>query len=409
MGRFTGILGMLTVMAVAYAFSTNRRAIRYKTVAWGLGLQIAFAFLVMRSNVGQLIFAKLGAGANWLLDFAYYGSTFVFGDLGKKNSPLGFFFAFQALPTIIFIAAFFAVLYYLGVMQLIVKAAVMTNLMGASGAESLNVAASIFMGQTEAPLTIRPFLPEVTRSELMTIMTSGMAHVSGGMMAAYIAYGIEAKHLLAAVIMTAPGTILLAKILVPETEKPLTAGRVEMAEMERDANILGAISRGTVDGLHLALNVGAMLISFIALIYLVDGCFNGAHNLLAAHGIGWFPSSAEQILGWVFAPVAWLIGVPWRECPAIANLLGLRLVTNELVAFQRLGPMQAQLDPRTYTIATFALCGFANLSSIGIQIGGIGALAPNKRTELAQLGLRALMAGTMANLMSASIVGIMMR
>ena len=296
-------------------------------------------------------------------------------------------------------------------MQLVVKAAarVMTSLMGASGAESLNVAASIFMGQTEAPLTIRPFLPEATRSELMTIMTSGMAHVSGGMMAAYIAYGIQAKHLLAAVIMTAPGTILLAKILVPETEKPLTAGRVQIADMEQDANILAAISRGTIDGLHLALNVAAMLISFIALIYLVDGIFAGVHHLLAAHGVPWFPSSAEQIPGLAFSPIAWVIGIPWHDCPIVANLLGLRLATNELVAFQRLGPMQNTLDPRTYTIATFALCGFANFSSIGIQIGGIGALAPNKRTELAQLGLRALMAGTMANLMSASIVGIMLR
>jgi concentrative nucleoside transporter, CNT family len=410
MDRFTGILGMLTVLGLAYAFSSNRQAIRYKTVAWGLGLQIAFAFLIMRWEYGRLFFEKLGAAANWLLDFAYYGTSFVFGDLGQKNSPRGFYFAFQALPTIIFIAALFAVLYYLGIMQLVVKAAarVMTSLMGASGAESLNVAASIFMGQTEAPLTIRPFLPKVTRSEMMTIMSSGMAHVSGGMMAAYIAYGIQAKHLLAAVIMTAPGTILLAKILVPETEKPLTAGRVETVQMERDANILGAISRGTIDGLHLALNVAAMLISFIALIYLVDGCFGAAHNVLASHGIGWFPSSVEQIFGWIFSPVAWLIGIPWRDCPTIGNLLGLRMVTNELVAFQRLGPMQSTLDARSYTIATFALCGFANFSSIGIQIGGIGALAPNKRTELAQLGIRALMAGTMANLMSASIVGIMM-
>ena len=410
MDRFTGILGMLTVLGLAYVFSANRQAIRYKTVAWGLGLQIAFAFLIMRWEYGRLFFEKLGAAANWLLDFAYYGTSFVFGDLGQKNSPRGFYFAFQALPTIIFIAALFAVLYYLGIMQLVVKAAarVMTSLMGASGAESLNVAASIFMGQTEAPLTIRPFLPEATRSEMMTIMTSGMAHVSGGMMAAYIAYGIQAKHLLAAVIMTAPGTILLAKILVPETEKPLTAGRVENVQMERDANILGAISRGTIDGLHLALNVAAMLISFIALIYLVDGCFGAAHNVLASHGVAWFPSSVEQIFGWMFSPIAWLIGIPWRDCPAIGNLLGLRMVTNELVAFQRLGPMQSTLDPRSYTIATFALCGFANFSSIGIQIGGIGALAPNKRTELAQLGLRALMAGTMANLMSASIVGIMM-
>ncbi|MGD0956311.1 MAG: nucleoside transporter C-terminal domain-containing protein [Candidatus Acidiferrales bacterium] len=411
MHRFVGILGIVFVIGMCVLFSTNRRAIRYKTVAWGLGLQIALAFLVIKWSYGQLVFNKLGAGAKWLLDFSYYGSSFVFGDLGQKDSPRGFYFAFQALPIIIFIAAFFALLYYYGIMQVIVKAAarVMTRLMGASGAESLNVAASIFMGQTEAPLTIRPFLPEVTRSELMTIMTSGMAHVSGSLMGAYMAYGIRPEHLLAAVIMTAPGTILIAKTLVPETEKPLTAGRVEMAEMERDTNALGALARGTIDGLHLALNVAAMLISFIALIYLMDACFGGVHNLLAAHGIGWFPSSLEQIFGWVFSPIAWLAGVPWRDCHTVGNLMGLRMVTNELVAFQRLGPMQATLDPRSFTIATFALCGFANFSSIGIQIGGIGALAPNKKSELARLGIRAMLAGTMANLMSASIVGIMLR
>jgi CNT family concentrative nucleoside transporter len=346
-----------------------------------------------------------------VLDFAFFGSQFVFGDLGKKGSPIGFFFAFQVLPTIIFIAAVFALLYYYGVMQFIIKQAarVMTRLMGASGAESLNVAASIFMGQTEAPLTIRPFLPELTRSELMTVMTSGMAHVSGGIMAAYILYGVEAKHLLAAVIMTAPGTILLAKMLVPETEIPVTSGRVEMAPLERDTNALGAISRGTIDGLNLAVNVGAMLITFIALIYLVDGIFGVVHNGLTHIGISWFPSSVEQIFGWLFSPIAWVIGIPWQDCHAIGNLLGLRMVTNELVAFQRLGPMKDGLDPRSFTIATFALCGFANFSSIGIQIGGIGALAPNKKAELARLGIRAMLAGTMANLMSASIVGVMLR
>src|SRR5271170_782576 len=384
MHRFVGLLGIVFVIGMCVLFSTNRRAIRYKIVAWGLGLQVALAFLVIKWSYGQLVFNKLGAGAKWLLDFSYYGSSFVFGDLGQQNSPRGFIFAFQALPIIIFIAAFFALLYYYGIMQVIVKAAarVMTHLMGASGAESLNVAASIFMGQTEAPLTIRPFLPEVTRSELMTIMTSGMAHVSGSLMGAYIAYGVEAKHLLAAVIMTAPGTILIAKMMVPETETPLTAGRVEMAELEREPNLLGAIARGTSDGLHLALNVGAMLISFIALVYLLDACFGGAHNFLAAHGINWFPASLEKIFGWIFSPVAWLAGVPWHDSPAVGYLMGLRMVTNELVAFQRLGPMQATLDPRSFTIATFALCGFANFSSIGIQIGGIGALAPNKRADL---------------------------
>jgi CNT family concentrative nucleoside transporter len=402
---------MITMMGLAYVFSTDRRAIRYKTVAWGLGLQVVFAFLVMRWEYGRLLFQKAGAAVNWVLDFAFFGSQFVFGDLGKKGSPMGFFFAFQVLPTIIFIAAVFALLYYYGVMQFIIKQAarVMTRLMGASGAESLDVAASIFMGQTEAPLTIRPFLPELTRSEMMTVMTSGMAHVSGGIMAAYILYGVEAKHLLAAVIMTAPGTILLAKMLVPETEIPVTSGRVEMAPLERDTNALGAISRGTLDGLNLAVNVGAMLITFIALIYLVDGIFGVVHNGLTHVGISWFPSSVEQIFGWIFSPIAWLIGIPWQDCHTIGNLLGLRMVTNELVAFQRLGPLRDGLDPRSFTIATFALCGFANFSSIGIQIGGIGALAPNKKGELARLGIRAMLAGTMANLMSASIVGVMLR
>ncbi len=410
MGRLTGILGLLTMMGLAYAFSTDRRAIKIKTVAWGLGLQIVFAFFVLKFELGRRIFQAAGSAVNKLLGYSYAGSEFVFGELGKKGSSVGFVFALQVLPTIIFIAAFFALLYYLGIMQVVIKFAawVMQRVMGASGAESLNVAASIFMGQTEAPLTIRPYLPEVTRSELMTIMTSGMAHVSGGIMAAYIAFGVEAKHLLAAVIMTAPGTILMAKMLVPETEHPLTAGHVEMVHTEKEQNFLGAIARGTSDGLHLAINVAAMLIAFLALIALTNGILGGLHNWLAGHGMGWFPSSLQQMFGWVFAPVAWVIGIPWHDCAAIGNLLGTRMVLNELVAFSFLGPMKASLDPRSFTIATFALCGFANFSSIGIQIGGIGALAPNKRDELARLGIRAMLAGTMANLMSASIVGVLL-
>ena len=414
MGRFTGILGLLAMLGLAYVFSTNRRAIRLKTVAWGLGLQFAFAVFVLKLDTGRRAFQKAGDVVNQLLSYAFAGSQFVFGDLGKQGSHLGFYFAFQVLPTIIFIAAFFAVLYHYGVMQFIIKIAawVMTRVMGASGAESLNVAASIFMGQTEAPLTIRPFLPDLTRSELMTVMTSGMAHVSGGIMAAYIAFGIEPKHLLSAVIMTAPGTLLMAKMLVPETEHPKTAGRVVMSKdeekTEKEENLLGAIARGTTDGLHLALNIAAMLISFLALIALANGILGGVHNWLAAHGILWFPQSLESIFGAIFAPVAWVIGIPWRDCPIIGGLLGTRMVLNELVAFSMLGPQRAALDPRSFTIATFALCGFANLSSIGIQIGGIGALAPNKKGELARLGIRAMLAGTMANLMSASIAGMLL-
>ncbi len=404
MGRFTGVLGILTILGLAYLFSTSRRSIRLKTVAWGLGLQLALGLFVLRVKSGEWLFQKLGNGAKKLLDFSYVGSSFVFGDLGTNHSSLGLIFAFQVLPTIIFIAAFFAVLYHLGVMQIIIRGAawLMTIIMGASGAESLNVAASIFMGQTEAPLTIRPFLPKLTKSELMTVMTSGMAHISGGMMAAYMRVGgADAKHLLTAVIMTAPGTLLMAKMLVPETEQPLTAGRVEMPPMEKESNVLGAIARGTVDGLHLALNVAAMLITFLALLALVNAIMGWTH----LH-IGWFPYSLQQVFGWVFAPVAWLIGIPWHDAPTIGNLLGTRMVLNEFVAFAQLGTLKDALDPRSFTIATFALCGFANFSSIGIQIGGIGALAPEQRSQLAKFGIRAMLAGTMANLMSASIVGI---
>src|SRR5882672_10315318 len=296
MGRFTGILGLLTMLGLAYAFSTNRRAIRGKMVAWGLGLQFVFAIFVLKIEAGRAVFQKAGDAVTKLLSYTYAGSHFVFGDLANPGSSLGYF-AFGVLPTVIFIAAFFAVLYHFGIMQFIIRiaAVIMTRVMGASGAESLNVAASIFMGQTEAPLTIRPFLPDLTRSELMTVMTSGMAHVSGGIMAAYIFFGIDPKHLLSAVIMTAPGTLLMAKMLVPETEQPKTAGRVVMNEEEvaagKSENLLGAVARGTTDGLHLALNVAAMLISFLALIALTNGMLGGIHNGLMYVGIGWFPSS----------------------------------------------------------------------------------------------------------------------
>nr|MBA3915541.1 NupC/NupG family nucleoside CNT transporter [Terriglobales bacterium] len=318
------------------------------------------------------------------------------------------------LPIIIFVAAFFAILYHYGIMQWIIRqmARGMMRFMGTSGAESMDVAASIFLGCTEAPLTIRPFLSRLTRSELMTVMTSGMAHISGAVMAAYILFGIEARHLLTAVVMTAPGTILMAKMLVPETEHPVTAGRVEMTDEEmgedRSENVLGAIAKGTTDGLYLALNVAAMLIAFLALIALANGILGSIHNGLVHWGITWFPSSFEKIFGVLFAPVAWVIGVPWRDCLAIGNLLGTRMVLNEFVAYSLLAAQKGALNPRSYTIATFALCGFANLGNIGVEIGGISSLAPNKRGELAKLGIRAMLAGTMANLMSASIAGMLL-
>jgi CNT family concentrative nucleoside transporter len=267
----------------------------------------------------------------------------------------------------------------------------------------MNVAAIIFMGQTEAPLTIRPFLARATRSELMTIMTSGMAHVSGGIMAMYIAQGVEARHLLSAVIMTSPGTILMAKMLVPETEVPETEGKVVIPkdELHSEENLIGAIARGTIDGGKLALNVAIMLISFLALVALLDMFLGWVHG-----GIPWVPGTLGQILGYLFAPIAWLIGVPWHDSMAIGNLLGTRMALNEVIAYIGLGAQKATLAPRSFTIATFALCGFANLGSIGMQIGGIGALVPERRNDLARLGVRAMLAGTMANLISAAIAGI---
>jgi CNT family concentrative nucleoside transporter len=405
--RFTGVLGILAVLLAAWLGSTNRSRIRWRTVAWGLGLQLTFAFLVLRFDYGQRAMSWAGGVVKSMLASTYAGTQVLFGPLGVPSGSMGSIFAFQVLPTIIFISAFFAVLYHIGVMQIVIRglAWIMLKTMRISGAESMNVAASIFMGQTEAPLTIRPFLAKATRSELMTIMTSGMAHVSGGIMAMYIAQGVAAEHLLSAVIMTSPGTILLAKMLVPETEVPATEGRVVIPkdELHKDENLIGAIARGTIDGGRLAFNVAIMLISFLALVALLDSLLGWTHGLSYMH---WVPGSLGQILGFLFAPVAWMIGVPWHDCGAIGNLLGTRMALNEVIAYISLGAQKATLAPRSFIIATFALCGFANLSSIGIQIGGIGALVPERRNELAKLGIRAMLAGTMANLISASIAGM---
>jgi CNT family concentrative nucleoside transporter len=407
--RAQPLVGAIVILGIAYAFSTDRRAIDPKVVAWGIGLQLAVAVVVLKTTVGQQAFSALGSAITALLSFSFVGAAFVFGPLGDASQwqkvtqvlgpgASGLPVAFQVAPVIIFVAALFAILYYFGIMQVVVRffAVLMHRVMRASGAESLNVAASIFMGQTEAPLTIRPYLPDMTQSELMTVMTSGMAHISGGIMAVYILFGVEAKHLLTAVIMTAPGTIMMAKMFVPETATPRTMGGVRLDVPKTDVNMIDAAARGTSEGLHLSLNVIAMLISFIALIALVNAILGLVHI------------SLQQIFGWVFAPVAWSMGVPWRDAPTIGNLLGTRMVLNEFVAYSQLGPMKAMLDPRSFTIATFALCGFANFGSIGIQIGGIGALVPDRRHDLARLGMRAMFAGTLANFMTATIAGFLL-
>jgi CNT family concentrative nucleoside transporter len=403
--RLRGLLGIVAILAIALVLSRNRKRIRWRVVAWGLALQLIFAIFVLRIPAGQQLFRALGGFVTAILNYSYVGSQFVFGELGKPNSSLGVIFAFQLLPAIIFVSALFAIMYYLGIMQLIVRAfaILMSRVMGASGAESLNVAASIFMGQTEAPLTIRPFLSRMTRSELMTVMTSGMAHISGSIMVAYIAFGIEARHLLTAVIMTAPGTIMMAKLFEPETEVPETYGKVKLDMPKQDVNLLDAAARGTSEGLTLMLNVIAMLVSFVALVALVNGGFAAVHRYAE-----WFPANLQTVLGWIFRPIAWVMGVPWRDSSTIGSLLGTRMVLNEFIAYAQLGTLKAQLDPRSFTIASFALAGFANFSSVGIQLGGIGALVPERKRDLAQLGIRAMLAGTLANFLSATIAGILL-
>ncbi|HYK00770.1 MAG TPA: nucleoside transporter C-terminal domain-containing protein [Thermoanaerobaculia bacterium] len=468
MERFTALIGFFGILVIAYLLSTDRKAIKWRPVFWGLVLQIVVAIFVLKGReIAQALSAialpletwgaavlfillaivvaqiakRLPPGArkglwiafgvvtlylflafnllaymfetmkhvvNGLIGYTQEGSKFVFGELGSQNSKLGFVFATQVLPTIIFIASIFAILYYLGVMQLVVKffAKIMSRFMGASGAESTSVAASIFMGQTEAPLTIRPFLPDMTRSELMTIMTAGMAHISGGIMAAYVLVAkVDVIHLLTAVIMTAPGAIMMAKIIVPETDKPATGGDVEVVVPKQDVNVIDAAGRGAIEGLHLSLNVAGMLIAFIALVALVNGIFGWVHGYAL-----WFPPSLDVLLGWIFAPIAWAMGVAWKDASTVGNLLGTRMVLNEFVAFAKLGEpgVGSSLDPRSFVITTYALCGFANFSSIAIQIGGIGSLAPTRRGDLARLGMRAMFAGTLANFLTATIAGVLL-
>jgi CNT family concentrative nucleoside transporter len=410
-GRLTGLIGIAVILGIGVLLSRDRRMIKWSVIAWGLGLQVLFAIFVLLVPAGRALFSWLGSLITGILGYSYVGSTFVFGELGKPVGTsvipnLGVIFAFQLLPAIIFVSALFAILYYLGVMQIVVRAfaLVMSKVLGASGAESLNVAASIFMGQTEAPLTIRPFLPRMTRSELMTVMTSGMAHISGSIMVAYIAFGIEAKHLLTAVIMTAPGTVMMAKLFEPETEVPETYGKTKLDLPKTDVNLLDAAARGTGEGLTLMLNVIAMLVAFVALVALLNGGFGAIHGYLS-----WFPANLQTVLGWIFRPIAWVMGVPWHDSGTIGSLLGTRMVLNEFIAYSQLGPMKASLDPRSFTIASFALAGFANFSSIGIQLGGIGALIPERKHELARLGLRAMLAGTLANFLSATIAGILLQ
>jgi len=393
------MIGILAILALCFLLSSNRRAIEWRVVLWGLGLQVVVAAFVLRTDTGYRLLDRIASGVVWLLHFSSDGAKFIFGPLADPNGSLGTIFAFQVLPLIIFVAAFFSMLYYFRVIPILVELGgkLMFRLMRTSGAESLEVVASIVMDQTSAPLVIRPYLAGLTESELLTVMTAGMAHVSAAMLGAYVLLGAEARDLLTAVVMTAPGAIMISKMLVPETAKPATAGDARIDSSEKSANVLEAISRGVTDGLLLALTVGAMLIAFVALIAVANGVLGAVHT------------SLQTIFGYVLGPVAWTLGVPWADARTVGNLMATKLVLNEFLAFSMLGPLKGHIAPHSFTIASFAICGFSNFGSIGIQIGALGSLAPNRKSDVAKLGFRALLAGTFANYLSAAIVGLIMR
>lgn len=425
-----GFFGLAVLIGIAFIFSNNKRAVDWKLVITGVILQIMFAGFVLKVDVGQRIFDTLGHGFVRLLEFNKVGSTFIFGKL-LDISQFGFIFAFQVLPTIIFFAAVMGVLYHLGVMQQIVKgmAWTITKVMRVSGAETTSVCASIFIGQTEAPLTIRPYLEKMTQSELMTVMVGGMAHIAGGVLAAYVGLlggsdPVEAakyaKHLLAASIMAAPATLVLAKILIPETGEPLTRGSVRIHVEKTTANVIDAAAAGAGDGLRLALNVGAMLLAFVALIALLNAPLEwlGSYTWTSASDStinAWLSAgktipvqlSLQTILGYMLAPIAWLIGTPWQDATMVGGFIGQKIVLNEFVAYVDLSKNMHLISEHSRIIATYALCGFANFSSIAIQIGGIGGLAPSRRADLARFGLRAVLGGSLATFMTATIAGVL--
>lgn len=400
--RFISLVGLGVFTGLAYLLSIDRRAIRWRPVLWGIAIQLIFALLILRTPIGFAVFSFLGSLVGRFLDFSDAGAAFVFGENFKD-----FFFAFKVLPTIIFFSSFITVLYHYGVLQRVVEwvAAVMIHTMKTSGAESLSAASNIFVGQTEAPLLIKPYVSTMTQSELHAVMTGGFATIAGGVMAAYISFGIPAEHLIAASVMSAPAALAISKLLYPETEPSLTAGEVTIKVERTSANVIDAAASGALDGLRLALNVGAIIIAFLALLAMVNALLGWVGGLVG------FPTlSLELILSFLLAPIAWLMGIPWADCGQVGTLLGKRTILNEFIAYVDLQTLiqENRISERAVIIATYALCGFANIGSIGIQIGGIGGIAPNRQPDLAQLGLRAMIGGTLACFMTASIAGMLL-
>ena len=418
--KLQGALGILCMIALAWALSTDRRKVRWPLVLWGLFLQFLFAVIVLKTDAGRAFFDGANSVILSLLALSERGATFVFGGLGTAAGVAGYIFAFQTLSTIIFFASLMAVLYHFGVMQLIVRGVswVMQRTLGTSGAETLSASANIFVGQTEAPLLVRPFIEKMTRSEIMTVMTGGFATVAGGVMAAYVSFLYDANpaiagHLMAASVMAAPGGILISKLMLPETGTPQTAGTSVAGEVEVESrNVVDAAAKGAGDGLHLALNVGAMLIAFVALVALANEMLGWFGDLLW----GWFGApmmptsgswlSLELIFQLVFSPISYVMGIERGDVLPVAQLLGTKITQTEFLAFQKLGTMGDDISPRSFTMASYALCGFANFASIAIQIGGIGAIAPSRRSDLAEIGLRAMFAGFLTTCLTATVAGL---
>lgn len=412
-----GLMGLAALVSIAMLFSPNRRAIDWRTVAMGLALQMAFAFIVILTTWGAAVFDGLAQFFVVVINFTYAGSTFVFGDLARQDN-FGFIFAFQVLPTIIFFASLMGVLYHLGLMQKVVTgmAWVMRKFMRVSGGESLSVAANVFIGQTEAPLVVRPYIQKMTNSELLTMQVGGMATIAGGVLAAYVGLlgGDDldqrifyAKHLLSASIMAAPATIVIAKILMPETQESLTMGQVRLAVEKTANNAIEAAANGAADGWRLAMNVGAMLLAFLALIAMLNWPLQQIGEVTGLNAYLPRPLDLSLVLGYALAPLAWIIGVPVADVVTVGGLIGQKVVANEFVAYVELGKIQDQLSDKARLISTYALCGFANFSSIAIQIGGIGGLAPDRKSDIARFGLRAVLGGTLVTMMTATIAGVL--
>ena len=412
-----GVFGLAVLISVAFAFSRHKKSIDWKQVAAGIGLQIVFAIIVIMVPGGREFFDFISRIFVKTIDFAMVGGAFIFGDL-TSYEKFGFIFFAQVLPTIIFFASLMSVLYHLGFMQKIVQgmAWIMQKALGVSGSESLSVAANVFIGQTEAPLVVRPYIAKMTESELFTMMVGGMATIAGAVLAAYIAMlgGADeaqrlfyARHLLAASVMAAPATIVIAKLLRPETEESLTRGTVNL-EIEKTAtNVIEAAANGAADGVKLALNVGGMLLAFVALITMINFPLAWIGEISGLESLTGEALSMSLILGYLLSPLAWIIGIPWSEATIVGGLIGEKIVLNEFIAYLHLGEIKDTLSEHSVLISTYALCGFANFSSIAIQLGGIGGLAPNRRSDIARLGLRAVLGGTLATMMTATIAGVL--